>query len=429
MPSIQKLANLCCVAVLLALLPVSCSHNKDQSSTGQEARIFRVRVQTVDQGESSLSLTATGNLAAEQSSSVTVTSGGRVLSTPVTVGSYVHQGAVLMEIDPAEYQARLQQAKANEAQALYTFRQSESSMFQQGGKPFDPELQPSVLTAKDQYEAAKEQNEIAQRQLERYRQLFKSGDVSGVSVDQIQQQATSAKNALASAFIQYEGQLRAAKNSYQSAAVAQENYKAAQASVKVAEENAASCTLRSPVSGYVLSRQYSPGDYAATGTVGLTVIKVHPILLNAHVPEGREQLLRRGLSAIVHVPSYPDRVFPGVIRNMSPALDVNSRALIVTISIPNPSGDLRPGMFGSAEIRLPGTENALWVPANSVVPGVTAGSPIVFVIDGDIARARVVRVGDDTGGRRRIYSGLTPKDRVVVSGARELFDGAQVRLN
>jgi len=383
----------------------------------------------VEKGESRLSMTVTGNLVEDQSSPVTVTSGGRVVSTRATVGNYAHQGDELMRIDAIQYESRLQQARASEAQALYTMRQSESSIFQEPGKPFNPEMQPSVVTAKDQFEGAKEQNEIAKRQLERYQQLLKTGDVSSVSVDQIRQQATSARSSLASAFIQYEGQLRGAKNSFESAAVSRENYKASQAATKVAQENLDACTLRSPVSGYVLSRQYSAGDWASTGTVAVTVIKVNPILLNARVPEGREHLARTGFSATVRVPSFPNKTFTGVIRNISPALDVNSRALIATISIPNQTGDLRPGMFGTADIQIEGTESALWVPAGSIVPGVTASAPIVFVLDDELARARVVRVGEESMGRRRVYSGLTPNDRVIVNGARELFDGAQVRLN
>jgi RND family efflux transporter MFP subunit len=404
------------------------SRGRDRQSQPGATPIFEVSAQSPVSSETSLSLSVSGNLVEEQSSPVTVISGGRVLSARATVGSYVERGSVLMEIDGAEYQARLDQAKAAEAQSLYTLRQTESSMFQENGKPFDPNMQPSVLTAKDQYESAREQNDIAQRQLESYKRLLKSGDVSGVSVDQIEQQATSAKAALVSAFIQYEGQLRAAKNSHQSAAVNRANYESAQAARKVAENNLAACTLRSPIAGYVLSRQYSPGDFASTGSVAITIIKTHPILLNARIPEGHEQEVRPGLEAVVHVPSYPDRTFSGAIRNVSPALDVNSRALIATISIPNKDGALKPGMFGSAMIQLPGKEKALWISDSAVVPGVTEGSPIVFVLAGDIARARVVRLSDATDGKRRVYSGLTGQDRIVVNGAKELFDGAQVRL-
>ena len=417
------------IFVNAGLLLSSCSRNSPaRNQTDDASRVFNISTQSPITAETALSLPVSGNLVEEQKASITVTSGGRVLSTRVNVGTYVQRDAVLMEIDPTEYEARLDQAKAAEAQSLYTLRQTESTMFQETGKAFDPAMQPSVLTAKDQYDSAKEQNDIAQRQLKDYKELLKTGDVSGVSVDQIQQQATSAKGALASAFIQYEGQLRAAKNSFESAAVNRENYKSAQASVKVAESNLAACTLRSPITGYVLNRQYSTGDFAATGSVAITVIKTSPILLNARIPEGHEQEVRPGLGATVRVPSYPDRTFSGTIRSINPALDVTTRALTVDISIPNQDGSLRPGMFGSAVIQLPAKQKTLWIPETAVVPGVTEGAPIVFIVSGNVARARIVRLGDAVNGRRRVYTGLAAEDRIVVDGARELFDGAQIRL-
>lgn len=419
------------VVMNAVLLLSSCSRDpsaRNPRGSGGASRVFDVAVQNPTTTETPLSLPVSGSLVEEQRAPATVISGGRVLSTRAGVGGYVQQGAVLMEIDPTEYQARLQQAKATEAQSLYTLNQTESSMFQEAGKSFDPAMQPSVLTAKDQYESAQQQNEIAQRHLRDYKELFKTGDVSGVSVDQIQQQATSAKAALVSAFIQYEGQLRAAKNSFQSAAVNRENYKSAQASVKVAESNLAACTLRSPITGYVLTRQYSTGDFASTGSVAVTVIKTNPILLNARIPEGHEQEVRPGLDATLRVPSYPDRTFSGAIRNINPALDATSRALTADILIPNRDGSLRPGMFGSAVIQLPTKQQTLWIPSAAVVPGVTDGSPIVFILAGGVARARIVRLGDAVNGKRRVYTGLAAEDRIVVDGARELFDGAQVRL-
>jgi multidrug resistance efflux pump len=116
-------------------------------------------------------MSVAGGLVEEQNSPIVVTSGGRVLSARFPVGSFVQQEAVILEIDSTEYDARLQQAKANEVQALSNLRDAQSRLFQQPGKPFDPELQPGVVTSKQQYEAAQEQSQLAQNNLERYREL------------------------------------------------------------------------------------------------------------------------------------------------------------------------------------------------------------------------------------------------------------------
>jgi HlyD family secretion protein len=414
-----------CVVVICHLC--GCSSNKPGTAAGA-TRVFAVQAKPVVSTLAPVSMSVAGGLVEEQNSPIVVTSGGRVLSARFPVGSFVQQGAVILEIDSTEYDARLQQAKANEVQALSNLRDAQSRLFQQPGKPFDPELQPGVVTSKQQYEAAQEQSQLAQNNLERYQQLLKTGDVSRASLDSIQQQATTAKSSEISAFIRYEGDKRAAQNSLENLAVTRSNYAALQAATKVAEQNLAACRLRSPVSGYLASRQFAAGDYAQTGSTGATVIKVNPIILNAQVPEGQEQKIKPGLAAAVRVPSYPDKQFSGKVEGINPMLDTASRALITRIAIPNPDGQLRAGMYASAEIRLLQEETSLSVPASAVVPGVSEGSPIVFIVDGNVARARVVRLGQENGGMRRVYTGLKPQDRVIVSGAHELFDGASIRL-
>jgi HlyD family secretion protein len=415
---------------ILLIALSACSHKGEPTPTTVSAatRVFDVTARPVAASQSAVSLSVSGNLAEEQNSPVTVVSGGRVLAAPATVGAYVEKGAVLLEIDQTEYQARAQQARAAAIQSELNLKQAESRLFQEQGKAFDPEMQPSVLTAKDSFQSAVEQNDIAKRNLDRYQQLLKTGDVAHYQVDQIAQQATQAKGALASAFIQYEGERRAARNNYDSLASSRESNRAAQSQLKIAEANVAACTVRAPVSGFVATRAYGAGDFANTGTVGATIISVNPILLNARIPEGQDQKVRSGLSVVVRVPSWPDRTFTGVVQGINPSLDAASRAVIARVSIPNPNNVLRPGMFGTAEIQLTDKEPALYVPTSAIVPGVNESSPIVFVVDGNNARARVVRLGEETSGQRRVFTGLAAQDRVIVEGARELFDGAAVRV-
>jgi RND family efflux transporter MFP subunit len=403
-----------------------CSNSKQPSSSA--ARVFAVHATPVVRALAPVSLKVTGNLVEEQSSPVIVVSGGRVLSARFPVGALVHQGAILLEISSAEYQARLQQAKANEIQAGLNLQDAQSRLFQQPGKPFDPELQPAVVTAKQQYEASQEQNQLAVNNLARYQQLLKTGDVSQSSLDSIQQQATTAKSSMISAFIHLEGEKRAAQNSLQNLEATRSNYKALQAATEVAQQNLDACQLRSPITGFVSSRQYAAGDYAATGSTAATIIKVNPVVLNAQVPEGQEQKIKPGLAAVVRVPSYPDKVFSGKIDGINPMLDSATRALVARIAIPNPDNQLRAGMYASAEIQLSQEETTLSVPASAVVPGINDASPIVFIVDGNVARARVVRLGQEERGQRRVYTGLTAQDRVIVTGAHDLFDGASIRL-
>jgi hypothetical protein len=83
-------------------------------------------------------------------------------------------------------------------------------------------------------------------------------------------------------------------------------------------------------------------------------------------------------------------------------------------------------MFATAQMALPQSEQAVFVPRDAILPDPNTNSSRVFVIEGDVARMRVVQPGPAAEREVRIISGVTPGERVATSGLSELFDGAQV---
>jgi membrane fusion protein (multidrug efflux system) len=134
------------------------------------------------------------------------------------------------------------------------------------------------------------------------------------------------------------------------------------------------------------------------------------------------------MTVVARVAAYPDRDFTGRITAINPSVDPNSRIFILEARFDNPKGDLRPGMFSTARVVLPGGEAALFVPASAVIRDKTTDSFQVFTVEGNIARLHVVVTGENEGGQVRIVSGLNPNDTVATSHQSELFDGAPVQV-
>jgi membrane fusion protein (multidrug efflux system) len=127
------------------------------------------------------------------------------------------------------------------------------------------------------------------------------------------------------------------------------------------------------------------------------------------------------------VAAYPDRDFTGKITAVNPSVDPNSRVFILEAQFENPKGELRPGMFATARVLLPGGETAVFVPRNAVVRDKTTDSYQVFTIDNNTAHLHVVVTGEADGGQIRIVNGLAGNETVATSGQNELFDGAPVQ--
>jgi membrane fusion protein (multidrug efflux system) len=106
-------------------------------------------------------------------------------------------------------------------------------------------------------------------------------------------------------------------------------------------------------------------------------------------------------------------------------VDAKTGTIRFAAAFENPSGLLRPGQF--ARVRLPTSvaKDALLVPQRSVVE--TQGSYQVAVVTPDNkASLRPVKVGERVGDMWIIQSGVQPEERVIVEGFQKVKEGAPV---
>jgi membrane fusion protein (multidrug efflux system) len=181
-----------------------------------------------------------------------------------------------------------------------------------------------------------------------------------------------------------------------------------------------------PFSGWVSLRTISVGAIASQGTEIATISDLSTIKLDFTVPETMLAAIREGLPIQARASAYPDRIFTGIIQNIDPVIDPNTRAVTVRARMPNPDRALRPGMLLSVAIESARREG-LSVPELAVVG--EGESRFVFALGPDGRARRVpVRTGARMAGRIEILQGLRPGQRVVTEGIVKVSDGMQVRL-
>ena len=115
--------------------------------------------------------------------------------------------------------------------------------------------------------------------------------------------------------------------------------------------------------------------------------------------------------------------FAARIAEIVPTADPASRTFVAKIAL-NQKG-LKSGMFGRGAISLGTTVNGITVPKKAVIEHGALTS--VWALDKEnMARMRIVKVGRESGERVEILSGLSEGDRVVVTGALKVTEGARV---
>jgi RND family efflux transporter MFP subunit len=370
---------------------------------------------------------ATGSLAATETSNVASQGSGQVVSTPVNVGAFVRQGAVLARLNERDARLRLQQARAGVTQAVAGVRQAEARLGLSAGGRFDASTIPEVRSAAANYQSALAQQRLAEANERRYAELVETGDVARSVYDQYRTAAETARQQTNVARQQMETAVNLARQNNQGIQTAQAAVESARAQVAIAEKAVADAVVRAPYSGYVSDRPVAVGEYVTPSSVVATILLTNPLKLQLQVPELEAPRVQVGMPVSASVDSYPDRRFAGRVTAINPAVDPVSRSFTVEAAIENSDNALRSGMFATARITQPGGGTSVYVPREAVVRDQNTNSARVFTVKDGAAHLKVVQLGDEESGWVQILSGVAADEEVAVNNQQQLYEGARVQ--
>jgi RND family efflux transporter MFP subunit len=197
---------------------------------------------------------------------------------------------------------------------------------------------------------------------------------------------------------------------------------AARAAIDAADTTETFSRIVAPFDGVVTEKMVEPGNMAAPGTPLMRVEDARGFRLAVRVDESRVAQITPGVAVPVALDTGADgvaRLIGGTVTEISRAVDADTRAFLVKISLPAESG-LRSGMFGRAHFSTR-KRRVLTVPADALVHRGQMTS--VYVVEQDVARVRLVNVSGT-----EVLAGLSDGDRVIVAPPPTVSDGRRVRL-
>lgn len=180
-----------------------------------------------------------------------------------------------------------------------------------------------------------------------------------------------------------------------------------------------------PFSGQVGLREVSEGAYVSPGDRIATLRVTQPLRLEFSVPELYLGRVREGSLVEFTVPGQ-EQSYTGAVYAVEPAVSQTTRAFTVRARTPNPDGTLSPGAFAEVSLVLDQIDDALLVPAASIVPGVDSAA--VFVVKDGKAIRRPVRTGIRMAERVQISGPVAAGDTVLTSGVDQVRPGQALRI-
>ncbi|HCT2506881.1 TPA: efflux RND transporter periplasmic adaptor subunit [Aeromonas dhakensis] len=198
----------------------------------------------------------------------------------------------------------------------------------------------------------------------------------------------------------------------------------AQARADAAKYELSLRTLLAPFDGSVSLIDLSEGALVNSGDTLLHLDELAKLRLDLAVPERYLSLLRPGMAVTATSSAWPDQSFRGVLETLDSRVSNDTQNIKARVIIPNPDGQLRPGMLLNVELSLPPQKMTL-IPAQSVEYAGEQRFVYRLEPNGKVKRVPVV-LGDTHGEEVWVTEGLKVGDRIVVEGLVNLRDGVSV---
>lgn len=206
---------------------------------------------------------------------------------------------------------------------------------------------------------------------------------------------------------------------------------AARAQLAVVQTRLDKSVLRAPIDGVVARRTVNAGDYVenmGNPPPMFRIVDNRALELTVTVPSSRLAVLRVGQPLVFTTEALPAQEFAGKISFINPATDEVSRTVKVRVEVPNKDEILKSGLFVKGRIVTGERGGVLQIPRVALQSWDTATRQgAVFVVEGGVAKRRVVETGSSAGETVEILKGLSPGDEVVTRGAFNLRDGDKVK--
>lgn len=327
---------------------------------------------------------------------------GKITVLNVEEGQHVTKGDLLVSLDDREYRLNLESAEAARLKNLSELLlESQFSAQTEVDQPLDREV---LQRAEEEYGNKRRQfqeGEISEEEFEKASRAYEMALIeSGQKKDEI---------------------IAAAKGLTQS-----------EIDVKKARLYLEKTSISAPFSGIITDIKVSPEEHVSGATELFTLVNIERIQVQAKVLESEIGKMRVGREVDLKFSAYPDRVFGGRVKSISPVVNPEDKTCRVLIDAPNPGEEIKPGMHAEVEIVADIYENRLLVPQEAILH--RGGRKLVFVFEDGLAKWRYVQTGLENEDFAEILpaerqgEGVSEGEQVLVEGHFTLAHDARVRI-
>jgi len=362
----------------------------------------RLTIATVARGSFVRDVAADGQVVAAVSPTLYAPAAGNV-TLKANAGDAVAAGQTLAVVDSPDLTAKLSQEEASLQSLEIDWRRARLDAARK------------LVQLRDAFDQAQVDQSTAQRELDRSRKAYELGAYSELQVMRAQDVLEKAQFAFGEAKANYDAQPKQNRFDIDSKKALLDRQRFLVADLR-RQVNA--LQIRSPVQGRVGQVQVADRAYVAKDVPLLTVVDLSALVVEIKVPESLARNLAPGMTADL---AGDGRHWKGSVSAVSPEVVNGEVVARVRFSDERPRG-LRQNQRLAVRIFIDRRKNVLTVDRGTFLD--QDGGDFAYVVHGNIAERRPIRVGVASVQKVEILGGLAPGDQIVISGT-EAFNGAQ----
>lgn len=186
-------------------------------------------------------------------------------------------------------------------------------------------------------------------------------------------------------------------------------------------------SIKAPFKGVIVNLPYfTPGVEVASGSAIVGIMDYSKMYMETQFAENN--LTKIAVGQRVHITNYNIKsdTLKGVLTQLSPAINEDTRTFAGYIEIDNPNLKLRPGMFTKADIITVRKDSVLSIPKDIIKN--RRGGKLVYTVDRNSAEERVIQTGISDDKYIEVEKGLEAGDKVVIKGHDWLRNRSKVKV-
>ncbi|MFM2146515.1 MAG: hypothetical protein RL732_1351 [Bacteroidota bacterium] len=197
------------------------------------------------------------------------------------------------------------------------------------------------------------------------------------------------------------------------------------ADIDLVKVNISKTEVRAPYAGRLGLKNISVGAYISPSNLLTTISQVNQLKLQFTVPEKYGSKVRNGQQVNFQIDGS-DKIYKAAVMATESGIEENTRSLLVRAKVAATDGYLVPGAFAKVKMELGRQSDALMVPTQAVIPQGRKKQLILF--KGGKPQFTDITTGLRDSSNIQVVSGIASGDTVIVTGLLFIRPGADVKI-